>query len=458
MKVAIQQLLKKISTYVYGDTTDYSLENRLLLSTLVIGMVICIPGILSTLLFPKTPLPLKIIPIVLICILLVLYYLVRVKKIIDPILFPVSFIALVGISIVWILNGGIDGSNIIISFVVLLLSLVIVPEKKKKYVLILFIASTVGIYLVQLYRPALITPIDSGFSRWADSLTTVLYCAVMVYYIVRFLHKQYTLERVKAEKFALQLQESNAQLSILNSSKDKFFSIIAHDLKSPFSGFLGLTKLILEDYQKLSAEELREFLNNLHDSSTNLYKLLENLLEWSLVQRGAIYFNAELCYVGYIAKQNIDVQTEIAKQKQIELYSTIADNVQINADIPMLNAIIRNLLSNAIKFTPRGGKIEVGMATSGEFEHIKTSHTSKPTPCIYVRDNGIGMSREIVSKLFKIDEKVSRPGTENEPSTGLGLLLCKEFVHKHGGEIWVQSEYGIGSTFYFTLPQLPPPS
>lgn len=453
MSTVITSLRKSLISFVYGNTGEYSLEHRLLLSTLVVGIVICTVGTISTMLFPKTPLALKIIPLLLLAIFLGLFYLVRVRKIIEPLLIPTAFLSLVGLSFVWILNGGIDGPNIIVFFVVLLLSLVIVPERKKIFVLLLSIVCTLSIYMIQLYRPDLITPIDPGFDRWADSLVTVLYCSVMVFFIVRFFHKEYTLERIKAEKYALQLQESNTQLSIINSSKDKFFSIIAHDLRSPFSGFLGLTKHLLEECEDLSTEDLQDFLKSLHESSSNLYRLLENLLEWSLVQRGAIRFTPEPCSLDFIVRQNIDVQTELAKQKNITLETTV-ENVQIQADVPMLNAIIRNLLTNAIKFTQRGGTISIGvLANHALNEKAAYSTTSNRQVCVFVKDSGIGMTPDIVSRLFKIDEKVSRPGTENEPSTGLGLILCKEFVHKHGGAIWAESEIHVGSTFYFTIAQ-----
>ncbi|MFA6570537.1 MAG: HAMP domain-containing sensor histidine kinase, partial [Bacteroidota bacterium] len=173
---------------------------------------------------------------------------------------------------------------------------------------------------------------------------------------------------------------------------------------------------------------------------------LENLLEWSRMQRNAIEFNPESCLLNLIVKQNLDIAGEYAKQKDIELINNIHDNDMVTADMPMLNTVLRNLISNAIKFTPRGGKIEVGT--------VKSSDESKISEyCIYVKDSGIGMTQDIISKLFKIDQKVSRPGTENESSTGLGLLLCKEFIEKHGGKIWVESEVNKGSTFFFILPK-----
>ncbi len=242
------------------------------------------------------------------------------------------------------------------------------------------------------------------------------------------------------------ISEQNELLSKLNTEKDKFFSIIAHDLKSPFSGFMGLTKELAENYQIFDSEDIKEYATNLQESAVTLYRLLENLLEWSRIQRGVTQFNLDICNVNYIVKQNIHIQLEVARQKEIELINNIPDNIYAQIDVSMINIVIRNLMSNSIKFTPRGGKIEI---------------SAKPTKSnlvnqlleISIKDNGIGMNEKIKNNLFKIDEKVSRPGTENEPSTGLGLLLCKEFVEKHDGEIWVESKEGEGSTFFFTIPQ-----
>jgi signal transduction histidine kinase/tetratricopeptide (TPR) repeat protein len=250
-------------------------------------------------------------------------------------------------------------------------------------------------------------------------------------------------EEIRAQHEAI--SEQNELLSKLNSEKDKFFSIIAHDLKSPFSGFLGLSKELAENYQYFDPEDIKEYAVSLQESASNLYKLLENLLEWSRIQRGVTQFNPDTCNMNFIVKQNINIQTEVAKQKEITLLNNVTDNTYAQVDVPMINTVIRNLMSNSIKFTPRGGKIEVNATPC-------INDVGKDCIKISINDNGIGMNSSIKDNLFKIDKKVSRPGTENEPSTGLGLLLCKEFIEKHGGDIWVESEEDKGSSFFFTIP------
>jgi hypothetical protein len=246
-----------------------------------------------------------------------------------------------------------------------------------------------------------------------------------------------------------ELSETKDKLEQINAEKDKFFSIIAHDLKSPFSGFLGLTKIMSEEIYDLSMREMQEFSKSMQESANNLYKLLENLLEWSRMQRGLINFNPLIYQLQKIVDKVFENQNVVAKQKEIILINSIREDTSVFADLPMLNTVFRNLISNAIKFTARGGEIEIGTKTN-----IHLNNDDIPDICIFVKDSGIGMNSDTISKLFKLDQKISHSGTEGEPSTGLGLLLCKEFIEKHKGTIWVESQEDIGSTFYFNLPKI----
>ena len=238
-----------------------------------------------------------------------------------------------------------------------------------------------------------------------------------------------------------ELRESEIKLKELNAEKDKFFSIITHDLRSPFSGFLGLTQIMAEELSSLSMAQLQELAISLKNSATNLYSLLENLLKWSMVQLGSIPFTPGILKLSPMVEECVTTVIEPAKIKGIEITCTIPENTEVCADSNMLQTVIRNLVSNALKFTPKGGKISVSSKTDNK-NGIEIS----------IHDTGIGMSKTIVSNLFRSDVQTNRKGTEGEPSSGLGLILCKEFVEKHGGKIWVESEVGNGSTFYFTLP------
>jgi PAS domain S-box-containing protein len=237
-----------------------------------------------------------------------------------------------------------------------------------------------------------------------------------------------------------EIKLKNELLQALNAEKDKFFSIIAHDLRGPLSAFVDATQIITEEIQTMSMEDIKDITSSMKTSATNIYSLLENLLEWSRLRRGAMDFIPEIFNLKKKTKACIDVLIETFRKKGIRLDINIPDELEILADSHMFETVIRNLVSNAIKFTPVGGKVTVEA-------NLNDNHLAE----IKIRDSGIGMTPELISKLFQLNEKTSRPGTEGEPSTGLGLLLCKEFIEKHNGKIWVESEVGKGSTFYFIM-------
>ena len=239
-----------------------------------------------------------------------------------------------------------------------------------------------------------------------------------------------------------EIKSKNQQLQKTNSEKDKFFSIIAHDLRSPFSGFLNLTELMAEGSEDFSKVELTDFSKALHDSASTVYKLLENLLEWAQMQKGTISFAPGELSLAEVVSFGIDTINQRALQKGITLINEIPETQQVYADEKMINTVLRNFLSNAVKFTKRDGRIVV-RSKKIDAEMIQIS----------VQDTGVGMAEKDVNRLFKMEEKVSSKGTDGEPSTGLGLLLCKEFVEKNGGKVWAESTKGEGSIFYFTVPE-----
>ncbi len=244
-------------------------------------------------------------------------------------------------------------------------------------------------------------------------------------------------ERKKAEerilKYADELQESNI-------SKDKFFSILAHDLKSPFHYLLGYSDLLRNEYATLGEEDRMKFIGIIHSNSQRLYNLLENLLEWSRIQTGRIDFEMEVFDLAREVRSLSETIKASAAHKNISFEYQVSDQAIIKADRNMIRSAIHNLLTNAIKYTPETGSISVKVSSA-------ESHVE-----VCVEDSGIGMSPEEVAKLFRIDVSVSRPGTNKEPGTGLGLILTKEFIEKNGGSVFVASEPKKGSIFRVTLP------
>ncbi len=231
-----------------------------------------------------------------------------------------------------------------------------------------------------------------------------------------------------------------AQLQNLNAEKDKFFSIIAHDLRNPFNAFLGFTEIMVEEISSLTTDEIRIMAENMRKSAVNLYRLLENLLEWSLLQRGVTKFSPTTFLLKPKVTECLALILDPALKKGIEIINDIPDDAEVVADVHMFEAVIRNLVSNAIKFTRGGGHVTVSARVI----------PGQPVE-IAVADTGIGMSREMIDQLFRIDVQTSRRGTEGEPSTGLGLILCRDFIEKHGGTLRVESEENKGTVFYFTV-------
>ncbi len=239
-----------------------------------------------------------------------------------------------------------------------------------------------------------------------------------------------------------ELTETKEKLEKINSEKDKFFSIIAHDLRSPFIGLLSLTELMANKSQDFTIDEFTDLSRSLNNSAVNVYKLLNNLLEWSQMQQNAVSFNSGKIDLLTLISSNLSILAQRASQKNISVQNEISIPVFVSVDEKMINAVLRNLLSNAVKFTETGGKVTISAkpVENNMFE-------------ISVTDTGIGIAEENLSRLFQLGENIKSKGTEGELSTGLGLILCKEFVESHGGKIWASSKLGQGSTFYFTIPK-----
>ena len=256
-------------------------------------------------------------------------------------------------------------------------------------------------------------------------------------------NKELAYQNEEKEKRAEELFIANKelkQLLQLNSDKNRFISILAHDLRSPFNGLLGLSEVLIEDIRKLSTDEIEDIANNINKSAKSSFKLLENILSWARAKQGKIPFDPQILNFTNNCEDAVDVLNPIAKAKNITIDFSTGDHINIFADVDMFKAVLRNLVSNAIKFTNAGGTISI------------TAKQMNSNITISVSDNGIGIAPHNLMKLFEMAEVSTTKGTAEETGTGLGLLLCKEFVEKHGGKIWVESEVGKGSDFKFTLP------
>lgn len=237
-----------------------------------------------------------------------------------------------------------------------------------------------------------------------------------------------------------QIKKMNEELKNSNHSKDKFFSILAHDLKSPFTALLGYSEFLVEDFDELDKDEIMEFANNIHKVAQNIFSLLENLLDWSRIQSGRIECTPENIIVTDVVEKVVSLFSDSAESKKIQLIDNTEPNIHVSADLNMLFTILRNLTSNAIKFTKEGGFIKF------------ISKVEENKVLITVEDSGVGMDEKALSKLFDSKHQYTTTGTNSEQGTGLGLSLCKEMVKMNGGDIVVESEKGKGSKFIFNLP------
>lgn len=239
-----------------------------------------------------------------------------------------------------------------------------------------------------------------------------------------------------------EIKDNELRLIELNATKDKFFSIIAHDLKSPFNSIIGFSEQLVEQAKEKNYDKVNEYASIIFQSSIKAMDLLGNLMTWSQLESGRMPFNPEQFNVAEIINDVTSLAKENSEQKHIQIENKISPDTMVLADKKMISTVLRNLISNALKFTQIGGRITV------------SSINVKKEIIFTIMDDGVGISKERIEKLFTISENSSTLGTQKEKGTGLGLILCKEFIEKNNGKIWVESIVGNGSSFYFSLPTI----
>lgn len=269
-------------------------------------------------------------------------------------------------------------------------------------------------------------------------VTAALLLIFVFFILIRYYDKNKLNQLLESKN--KEIEQSENELRVLNVSKNKFFSIIAHDLKNPFHTVMGYSWLLSKDYDRFTEEERRKFASDIHNSTNNIFRLLQNLLEWSRAQTGRLIFNPQEIEFKRIFENSVSVLRSLADQKNIEIKFDYNNDLILFADPLMIETVMRNLINNAIKFTPENGLIEI---SANQID----GHIS-----ICVKDSGVGISEEDAQNLFRIDSTVKRKGTNDEDGSGLGLILCKEFVDKNNGSIWVKSIPRQGSSFFFTVP------
>lgn len=279
------------------------------------------------------------------------------------------------------------------------------------------------------------------YSRLITKIAIVFALLMIIVSIVLFsFYRLKSKTNIQLMNKAKEISDLNQQLNQLNNTKDKFFSIIAHDLRGPFNSIIGFSEVLRDQIREKNYENIEEYAGIIQNSSQRTMDLLKNLLDWARLQTGKMEMVSVDFNLNEILKETIELLNDSASQKSIQIVNAINHEIMIHTDKSMMSTILRNLISNAIKFSHPGGKIT-----------LSTEQRDQKT-IFLVTDNGIGISKSDQLRMFKIEENLSTPGTHNEKGTGLGLILCKEFIEKYGGTIWVESKEGVGTTFYFTLP------
>lgn len=365
----------------------------------------------------------------------VCYLLGRRRKAGSRLYATLIFVYLLTAAYVWFFLAGFFGPFLVYIMVVAILIAFLLEGGRRLFATAAMLAMVATLAFIQIEYPGLVRIRTERVIRVIDYAIRLLLASGFSVVLLTTISRSYSKEREKVELV-------NQGLSALNVNKDKFVSIIAHDLRNPISGISTITRSMLERIQDLSEEEAKQYLEVAVNAADRTENLLENLLLWARSESGNIPFEPVPILLSAQADNTIELLGQAAQQKSISIANTIPSSLIASADENMLSLIFRNLITNAIKFTEEGGHIEIGaVAERGGFLSV------------YVKDDGIGMEAEIAGKLFDLAAKVSKRGTAGEKGSGLGLKLCAQFVHRHGGGIRAESRPGAGSTFRFTLPE-----
>ncbi len=341
----------------------------------------------------------------------------------------------IGLMLTWYSEGGLSGPVLPLFVIAIIVFTAIAAPKFYMLYLFISILNIIGLFLLEQSRIGdYLIQYPSKFYHDLDISFTLIVSVVSIFYLSRYI------KNIFVNKHNVTVQQKN-ELEQLNHTKDKFFSIIAHDLRGPFNGLIELTKLMSDKSVDLSKSELQDLSARLNESAKNAFNLLENLLDWAKMNQGMIAYKPQKIRLREFVSIHLAAIQDLANRKGIITANNISSSTEVFADSYMLQAIIRNITINAIKFTKKGGFVSISANTIDE-----------SIVEVAINDNGIGMDEKTVDNLFAIDKQQKRIGTDNEPSSGLGLLLCKEFVEYHQGKISIESEVGKGSTFRFTLP------
>ena len=425
--------LSKLALLFFGEMNELKLNEKIYISASFVAFTSTILGFIWNYIIDLA-LFLNLIVGAIMVAYIILYYLARFKKEYYPTM--MFIVSQFGLALTWISSAGINGS-VLPFFLVSIAPLLSIskPSLHIKYLLINLLNISILLFIQKSKYNYIIIQYPDNFTGELDILFSFIFSLILTYAYIHLLILGYNKEN---DTVSTQKEE----LENLNASKDKFFSIIAHDLRGPFTGITELTRLMADESMNLSKEELQSLSKKVSQSANSTYGLLENLLSYARVNQGLIQYLPEDISLKLFASTYLEALKDFAENKSIRTENKIDNSIMVNADIFMLQTILRNLIMNAIKFTPAGGEIYI------DARKIDNNFIE-----VIVGDNGIGMNPSILENIFNMGKQIRRTGTENEASSGLGLLLVKEFVNQHNGSVSVESTEGKGSIFKFTIPQ-----
>ncbi|MEN8121284.1 MAG: HAMP domain-containing sensor histidine kinase [Bacteroidota bacterium] len=451
--------MNKLLEKIIGREKEYELQHRILNASMFLAVILSLMSAISNyaLGLTKFAILVSFAGLVLFIIIYIISIYAKEYKLVA--IFGLGTLAILYIPLIWYTNDGSNGSTPYVIIIVLIAILTITKGSLKVILVSLLAFTTIALHIVEYYYPEFLIPYPNRTGRYSDLIIAFLIAVfgAIAYINIYFnafqnankkLNKKNNLLEKKQEEIQIQqdkielqkqeLEKKARDLQEANRTKDRFFTIIAHDLQSPFNTLIGFSELIEQEIENKDLEEIEKINQIILQSSTQAHRLLLNLLEWSKAQTNQIECNPEK----FDIQKVINEQAELFKYQANKKHTNLIDesnHCYVFADLNLINTVLRNLISNAVKYT-QGGSINIK-------SQCNSSHC-----IISIQDTGAGISKEKLEKLFYVGENTSTLGTNGEKGTGLGLILCKEFVEKNNGEIFVESRLNKGSIFSFNLP------
>lgn len=419
-----QSIFKYFSNILFGDKNTFSLEKRVFIAASLISLLGAITGLIWDLVL-HLPIILNIVVGIFIIFYFLFYFFSRFGNRYSPILF--AFVSLAFLTSLYITNSGINGSIPPLFIVFLVVFIGISNPKHQLLILIVTVTNLLALIIAEkFFLKEIIVQYSNIETKEMDISFGYVACLIISYFLLSFYKKSYT--------------SKNAELQQSNANKDMLFRIIAHDLSAPINNVLGFTDLMTDKTESLSLGEFQKYSEIANKESIKASELLQSLLEWGEIQMNRVKINPQAVNLNQISEEIIKIFKNKWIEKEIEINIQIPKEIYAFTDVILLKTILRNLVSNAIKFTPRGGTIV-----------ISTEDFDRKYITINVKDNGIGMNKEMIDNLFHLQITTNRAGTEGEASNGLGLIITKELIEQQGGKLRIESQINLGSTFKFTV-------